>query len=397
MSKDDRILLAGGGSGGHAYPLLAVAEEIQKAGSQVNLEFIGDGGILREEAASLGIKFRQVMSPKWRRYFSFLNFADIFKFPVGFLQSLFYVWLYMPDLVFAKGSYASFLPALTAKLMFIPLIVHESDSVPGFANRLLGIFSEKVFLALEGARNYFSPAKAEVVGNPIRPGILGGGDRVAAVKAFQLDPAKPVVLITGASQGAKAFNDVLLLSIVELVENFQVIHQTGPKNFDEVSRRVSQVIQEGKDSYGPKVEANYRIYPAFGLQEMALAYAAGDIIVSRAGSQIFETAALAKPAVIIPLKNSSRGHQLTNAREFARFGATVIEEDNLKPHIFVNEIKRAYENRTALSAKISQFARPVRDSLDSKPGDIITGISNGAGPDAARIIAQSLLTALITS
>lgn len=358
-----RILLTGGGSGGHIYPLVAVAEELQKQASQNNvdleLRFLGEGELLKEVSAQIGVEFKSVLSPKWRRYASIQNFIDILKTPVGFFQSLFYVWRFMPDLIFSKGGYGAFLPSLAGKILMIPLAIHESDSVPGKANLWLGKLANKIFISFDNAKNYFKAGKAELVGNPLRQGILNAVDKQSALTAFDLDVAKPTVLITGASQGAKIINDTLLLALVGLTKKFQIIHQCGKKNYDEVNKQIMTIVKEGESSYGQAIAKSYRLYPTLDLQQMALAYSASDAVVSRGGaSAIFEIAALGKPAVIIPLKGSASNHQLFNARGFAKFGATVIEEDNLTPHILVNEIEKVFENRAAISEKIKQFAKP---------------------------------------
>lgn len=357
-------MLTGGGSGGHVYPLVAVAEEMQaqavQKGMVLELTFLGDDGFFKEIGGPLGIKAVSILSPKWRRYSSIENVVDALKLPVGFLQALFHVWRYMPDLIFSKGGYDSFMPVFAARIFMIPIIIHESDIIPGKANVWAGKWAKKVFLSFEAAAKYFKRGITEVVGNPLRRGIMNGPDRSVALAALSLDPAKPAVLITGASQGAKIINDTLLLALVELTKKFQVIHQSGPKNYDEVNKRILQIIKEGQTSYGPTIQSNYRLYPVLNLAQMATAYAAADVVVSRAGAgSLFEIAAIAKPAVIIPLKGSASDHQLANAREFAKFGATVIEEDNLSPHILVNEIEGAYSKRQELSVKIKVFAKPA--------------------------------------
>lgn len=371
-------MLAGGGTGGHIYPLVAVADEIRRQprqnleGAEVEIQFIGDsakskeGDIFNDEAKRLGIKFRRIMSPKWRRYFSFENLLDIFKFPIGLAQSLFYVWLFMPDVMFAKGGYASFLPALAARIFMIPLAIHESDAVPGKTTLFLSRLSQKVFLSLEAAKKYFKPNITEVVGNPIRSLVLNQLNQAESRKAFSLDPTKPTLLIIGASQGSKIINNTIILGVVELVKKFQVIHQTGPNNFKEISQQLEKVILEGKDNYGQELQKNYRIFPILNANQMSLAYSAADVVVSRAGSSIFEIAAAGKPAILIPLKISASNHQLANARELAKFGAEVIEEDNLTPHILLNEIEKTYEKRAELSEKIKGFSHPDAAEIIAK-------------------------------
>ena len=361
------ILLTGGGSGGHIYPLIAVAEELKKQartrqpaeGTELELQFIGDRKSSEIVAKEINIKFNGVLSPKWRRYSSIENFTDILKAPFGFLQALFCVWRLMPDLIFSKGGYDSFLPALAGRLLMVPVVIHESDLIPGKSNLWVGKWAKKVFVAFEGARSFFRQDKVELVGNPIRSGIDQLSDKNTAAAAFSLDPARPIVLITGASQGAKIINDTLLLSLVELTKKFQIIHQCGPQNYDDINGQILKIVKEGEGKYGKTITDNYRLYPLFDLREMALAYSAADVVVGRSGAgTIFEIAAVGKPAIIIPLKGSAGDHQLANAREFAKAGAVVVEEENLTPHILINEIGTAHENRVRISENIKKFARP---------------------------------------
>ena len=357
-----RILLTGGGSGGHLYPLVAVAEELQARALQgaigLDMKFIGSDGLAKELSSSIGIKNQKIIAPKWRRYASLQNFLDILKVPVAFLQSLFFVWSYMPDLIFSKGGYDSFFPVLASRIFGIPIVIHESDAIPGKANLWVNKWAVKVFIAFESAKNYFKNTNIELVGNPMRRGLSGVSERSSAVAAFSLDSSKPVVLITGASQGSQAINEALILSVVEIAKKFQIIHQCGASNFDQVKNRMLIIIKEGEASYGQTVKNNYRLYPTFDVGQMALAYSAADVIVSRSGAaSLFEIAAAAKPSIVIPLKDSSSGHQLANAREFSKFGAILIEEQNLTSHILLNEINRAFENRVQISDKIRHFAR----------------------------------------
>lgn len=369
MASSFRVLLAGGGTSGHIFPLVAVAEEIKSmgaaSGAKVELKFMGDGELLRQSAAEIGAKASLILSPKWRRYFSFQNFLDIFKFPIGLIQALFQVWAFMPDVIFAKGGYASFLPALAGRFFMIPVFVHESDTIPGQANLFLGKMAKRVFLSFDSSKKYFNESKCVVTGTPIRAGVTVVTDRAVALQAFQLDPNKPTVLITGASQGAQKINETLLLSLVELVRKFQIIHQCGAKNFEETGQKISQIMKE-EAAVAPLLQSNYRLYPFFDMSQMAMAYSASDVVVSRSGSQIFEIASWGKPLVVIPLKNSANNHQLMNAREISGYGAILVEEDNLTPRILIAEIENAYQNRVELSEKIKRFARPDAASTIAK-------------------------------
>lgn len=373
-----RIMLVGGGTSGHVYPLIAVAEELKKqsdtSGDVLQLRTIGDTNLLRSLSSERGIKFNFVLGSKWRRYFSFLNFLGLFKLPIGFFQSLFYIWLFMPDLVFVKGGYASFLPAIVAKLLFIPIYIHETDSVPGMTNVIIGKFAKKVYLAMEIARPYFNNKNIEVVGNPIRSQLLQVSDKNTALASFGFNSSKPTILITGANQGAKIINDTLLLALVELSKKFQIIHQTGGANLKFVQDQVSLIVGESGEQLGQLIKENYKVFDSLNIQEMSNAYSACDVIVSRSGSQIFETAAIGKPTVLIPLENSARNHQLKNAMEVAKFGAIVIEESNLSPHILINQIEKAFDNRLELSEKIKKFSRT--DAATVMASELLSSLSS---------------------
>jgi UDP-N-acetylglucosamine--N-acetylmuramyl-(pentapeptide) pyrophosphoryl-undecaprenol N-acetylglucosamine transferase len=276
------------------------------------------------------VGYSRVWAPKFRRYKSFRNLLDFYKIPIAFAQSCFSVLLFMPDVMLIKGGYAALFPALAARLLFIPLVVHESDSIPGKTNLFWGRHARRVFLAFEHAKQFFNPEKSEVVGLPIRPALL--------VLVPRTEADKPTVFITGGSQGAQAINEVVELAKFELEKKFTIIHQ--------------------KDG-------------TWDVQQMRDAYAAADVVVSRAGSAIFEIAALGKPAILIPLKGSAQEHQMQNALEFAKHGAVVMDQDNLLPHLLISEIQRAYDQRATLSEQIKKFAKP----------------------DAATIVAQELLSA----
>lgn len=359
-----RILLLGGGSGGHVFPLIAVAnalkEKSQQDGMSLELMVLGDGKFMKNAAAEAGLNFKSILAGKLRRYFSPLTILDIFKIPIGFFQSLWHIFWFMPDVVFAKGGYASLPGALVAKLYFIPLFVHESDSVPGLTNRFLGKLSKTVFISFNSSQKYFNPSKAVLTGNPVRQELLVG-NRSAAMEKFGLNPNRKTILVAGGSQGAQKINRIILDSLVLLVKDFQIIHQCGESQLDSVKAESEKIIKEGEGEYADAVKANYKLYPFLDTNDMALAYAVADVIISRAGaSNISEISMLGKPAIIIPITNSSSDHQLENALEFSKFGAAVIEEENLTPHILISQINSLLQpdKYHSISEKLKTFAMP---------------------------------------
>ena len=174
-----RILLTGGGTGGHITPLIAVAQELKKFSREKNLPnpellFLGPDSFSEELLAKENIKMKTILAGKLRRYFSLLNFLDIFKFPVGLIQALWHVFVFMPDIVFAKGGFGSFPVVMASRLFRIPVLLHESDIIPGLANRFLSRFAKKIAVSFSSALNYFPSAKTALIGSPIRNDIIGG-------------------------------------------------------------------------------------------------------------------------------------------------------------------------------------------------------------------------------
>jgi UDP-N-acetylglucosamine--N-acetylmuramyl-(pentapeptide) pyrophosphoryl-undecaprenol N-acetylglucosamine transferase len=371
-----RVALIGGGTGGHVYPLVAIAKKLKELGQQkgvdVKIALVGSGDFLKNAAKDNGFSFKGVMSGKKRRYSSISNFTDMLKMPFGMFQALWHLLWFMPDVAFAKGGYASVLPGLAAWFYRIPLYIHESDSVPGEANLKLSRFAKKVFTSFESANASFAGKDVELVGNPIRQDIVGG-NREEALQYFKLDTLRKTILILGGSQGAQNLNNVIVNSIVQLTKELQVIHQVGQTNFKEISARIAKIVQEGQDSYGKVVQARYKTFPFLSVKELSLAYSVADIVVSRAGAvTLSETAYVGKPTIVVPLKTSAANHQRENAYEFAKYGAVVIEEDNLKTTVLLDQINELL-NDTERYAKVS------------------TDIQKIAKPEAATIIAQQLL------
>ncbi|MEK7098940.1 MAG: UDP-N-acetylglucosamine--N-acetylmuramyl-(pentapeptide) pyrophosphoryl-undecaprenol N-acetylglucosamine transferase [Patescibacteria group bacterium] len=355
-----RILFAGGGTGGHFFPILAVVREIKRIAEEeriLDLEcyFMGpdDFGmpLLKDE----DVVPVRVLTGKWRRYGSMENARDIVRIAVGFLQALWHMFFIMPDAVFSKGGYGA-LPAVLAAAVFrIPLIIHESDAVPGRVNRFSGRFASRIGIAFPSAAKYFPKEKTALVGIPLRARILYG-NREEAREAFDLYSALPVVGIIGASQGAEPLNNAVLGILKELTTEYEIVHQTGEKNFADVQAEASVVLEFGhKERYhavGFMDETGIRDF-----------YTVCDLIVSRAGaSSILEIAARGKPSILVPLSHAAQNHQWENAFAYAtEGGAMILEEGNVTPHVLLAEIKKLIDDpdkRATMSKVAMAFARP---------------------------------------
>lgn len=339
-----RILLTGGGSGGHIFPLVAVTRELRMLAKErgiLILEFfyVGPDNFGREILEKEGIEIRPIMAGKLRRYASVLNIIDIIKLPFSLIQTLWTVWQIMPDVVFSKGGYGSFSVVLSCWLYFIPVLIHDSDSVPGLANRVLSKFARRIGISFASTAKFFPDKKTAFVGNPVRKEILNGSAE-AAVQTFRLISKKPVVLVMAGSQGAQLVNDIILEILPQLLVRAQIIHQTGQKNYEQVRAEADvvtkNILPEFKDNYHPKSFLNE--------EEYAQALKISSLIIARSGSSIFEIAASAKPSILIPLSSSASDHQKYNAYEYAKTGAAVvIEETNLTPNLFIDKILRLLE------------------------------------------------------
>src|SRR3989338_4688381 len=342
-----RILFTGGGSGGHFYPIVSIAEELnnlakEKRLLELELFYMSptpyNPGVLYEH----GIIYKKNSAGKLRNYFSILNFFDLFKTGWGVLVSLITVYRLYPDVVFGKGGYASFPALVAARILRIPVVIHESDTIPGRVNLWAGKWAYKVAVSYKEAAKYFPTDRVAYTGLPVRKDIaepITSGAR----EFLKIEEGVPVVLVLGGSQGAQKLNDAVLEGLKDLVEKYVVIHQTGKNNVEEAKVTSEAVLFESshKDRY-----------KAFDyLDTLALRMAAGvaRVVVSRAGSTIFEIAAWGVPSIIIPINEKVSRDQHSNAFAYARAGGCeVIEEDNLTVNILASEIERLTTNEVEI-------------------------------------------------
>lgn len=365
--------MVGGGSGGHIYPLIAVAQKIKylagaDSGHRLDVRYFGDAGDYKNLIKENDIKYSYVVSSKLRRYFSFANFVDFFKFFIAIFQSLFKVFFFMPSVVFSKGGPGSLPILFVCKFFAVPIVIHESDSAPGLTNLISGKMSKKIFLAFDSAKQFFPGKNIEVVGNPVRNElIMGRGDSSAVIteidkkeakKQFSFDPEKPVLFVSGGSQGSAIINDFVLKNIEQLSVKFQVLHQVGQQNFDDHKKDYDFLIKEIPET----VKNSYKFYPYFE-NNLKSAYLAADIVLARAGAgTIFELAYFGKPSILIPLPDAANDHQTLNALEFKEAGATIdIEQENFLSHLVLVQLETLLskpEVLKAMSRSASAFYRP---------------------------------------
>jgi len=354
-----KVIFTGGGSGGHFYPIIAVAQALHKV--------ITDEKLLDAELFYLAptpydantlfennITWRRVPAGKIRHYFSLLNIFDVIKTGLGIVAAIWQVFKIYPDVIFSKGGYVSFPVLFAAKLLRIPVIIHESDSVPGKVNKWAAKFAEKIAVSYQEAAELFPKEKVAYTGNPIRKELTIVA-REGAHEFLQLEKNIPVILVLGGSQGAELINDHILDILPDLVSRYQVLHQAGKKNLVSVKNTAIVVLGDNP------LRSRYRPFDSLNVLAMRMAAGVADLVVSRAGSTIFEIAAWNTPSIIIPITSSSGDHQRKNAYNYARSGAAiVIEENNLTPHLLISEINRLIdktEEREKMRAAAKAFIK----------------------------------------
>jgi UDP-N-acetylglucosamine--N-acetylmuramyl-(pentapeptide) pyrophosphoryl-undecaprenol N-acetylglucosamine transferase len=358
-----KIMLTGGGSGGHFYPLIAVAEKINELVKKDKLlkpdiYYLSDRPYDKKILFDNDIIFRKISAGKLRRYFSILNFFGLFKTFWGCVKSFFLVFSIFPDIIFSNGGNVSFPVLLTARIFRIPVIIHISDSVPGRTNAWAAKFAKKISLGFPEATerlSFVDKEKIAVVGNPVRKDLLTT-QKEGAAEFLNLSKEIPTILVLGGSSGSKVINEGLVDIIPELVKDYQVIHQIGKELFEEVRGRAEVVL------HGSDFEGRYKPFAYLNNLAIRMSVGVSDLIISRAGAgSISEIAVWGLPSIIIPIPDRISSDQKKNAFTFARMGATVvIEQDNLTPSIFLSEIRglmQDEEKRAELAENAKKFGR----------------------------------------
>lgn len=278
--------------------------------------------------SDVGVRYKGIFTGKIRRYFSLWNVIDMFLLPIGIVQSLFILLSFRPKVVFSKGGFVSFPVTASARLLGIPVVLHESDATPGLANKMMGKFARKICISYGETAKFFSRGKVTLTGNMVRRDIVSG-DIEAALAFTGLKGKKPVVLVMGGSLGAQFLNDLVLNNLEDFLKDYEVVHICGAGKVKGIKR------------------SGYRAFEYIG-EEMKDIYALMDIVVTRSGANtLAELAAIGKPVILIPLgKNASRGDQIINARAYEKdHNAIVIMEEGFKKRSFFADLKRLLAER----------------------------------------------------
>ncbi len=373
MKKSIKVLTLVGGSGGHVTPAVAVLRELKYRAPGAEIRVWCDHkyapqvrSLVHSFDSSIPVqtilagKLRRYHHLKWWQYFTspavtLPNIRDIFLVFGGFLQACVKFIFWRPDVVFAKGGFTSVPAGLAAKLFNVPLVIHDSDSHPGLANRILARFA--TFIATGASLdNYpYDRKRAYYTGIPISDDFhpYTNDERQEMKAELGFEPNRPLVVVTGGGLGARHLNEAVAQGRRQLLKITSVLLLSGSEYYDETRALV------------PQDNSHFKLLPFINNEEMARSLGAADIVVSRAGATtILELSSLAKPTILIPNARLTAGHQLKNAEEYAKGGATmVIQEDELAitPQLLVDAIDRLLVNpikREQMAKAFHALAKP---------------------------------------
>lgn len=376
-----RVLITGGGTGGHLYPALSVAGLLQELDPHCQILFVGTSdGLESKVVPGAGYSFRQIKAGKWPRKVSFQGIRDLASLGKGYLQGVGIIREFRPDAIFATGGYVSVPLGLAAVTMQVPLFLHEQNSIPGMANKLLSRWAEVTFTTFQTDKGSFSDrAKLVHAGLPVRSEILKS-DRSKGLQYFGFNPDIFTVLVTGGSRGARRINQVMLEVYHRIcqgntkLEPMQVIHLTGSNEY--------QSFCHNMDGMGINDHNIGKLVIKPYLEEMDCALNIADLVISRAGAAtLAEVTAIGIPAILIPYPFATGDHQYHNASYLESRGAAIlISEKKLTCDVLLGEMEKLAGD-FSLRQKMAEHSRGIGCP---KAGELIAGVLLDVGKKSHR-------------
>lgn len=339
-----RVLISGGGTGGHIYPAIAIASALQEANPKLEFLFVGaEGKMEMEKVPKAGFRIIGLPIVGINRQHMWKNLL----FPIKLLRSLSKAFAilndFKPDLAIGVGGYASGPMLMAAYVKGIPFVIQEQNSFAGITNKLLSNKAEHIFVAYPGMEKFFPKEKIMLLGNPVRKDLIESkSKRVQAAKFFGLDPEKSTVLVIGGSQGARSINLAIERGLKELEKaGVQLVWQTGVPFENQAKQSAAK---------NPALSS----YVSAFIYEMDLAYAMADIVISRAGAlSVSEICLAGKASVLVPFPNASEDHQTENALSLVRQKAALLVKDNEAQEILIKTALETLANKTLLESLAS--------------------------------------------
>ncbi len=376
-----KILITGGGTGGHVAPAMAVIEALRSAAPAVELLYVGSPtGIEARLAAAADVRFVGVATGKLRRSANPLkminpkNLRDIVQIPLGVLQAFKVVRAFRPDVVFSTGGYVCVPTVLAAALQRIPVVTHEQTVTVGLANRIAGRFAKHIALTFPESKSHLSARlqkKTQVTGNPLRKELFEGSAKNSARFGFvPSDENLPCIYVTGGAQGARVINRAIAEAAPTLLQSARILHQCGTLDAEE--------LRDARDNLDPELAQRWQLRTFVEVEEIGDAWAVADVLVARAGAgTVTEACALHKPVVYVPLEPTSGDEQLKNAQRSAEGGGAFIVRQSV-----------------CSAATLLDTLQPLLESAELRAS---MGTANGAlaTPNAAPALAALLLRAQV--
>lgn len=361
--KDIKILISGGGTGGHIFPAISIANALRKINQNIDILFVGaEGRMEMEKIPAAGYNIIGIPVMGLPRKISLKLFIFFIKLVKALIKSGRIIKKFKPDIAVGVGGYASG-PALNAAARKkIPYVLQEQNSYPGITNKMLAKKAEKIFVAYENLDKFFPSEKIILTGNPIRQGVINPLlSKEESRDFFNLDSKLPCVLVTGGSLGARTLNLCIFENLEKISEkNIQLIWQTGKDFYQKAHEKVKIINKPG-------------IFVSDFIFDMDKAYNAADIIIARAGAgTISELAVVGKPVILVPSPNVAEDHQTKNAMALAHKNAALIVKDNEADQKLINEIFRLLENKelmNELKSNIKQMG--ITDAADKIAKNIL--------------------------
>ena len=375
MNSKKKIIISAGGTGGHIYPAIAVAQALQKRlNNEVEFLFVGASDRMEmEKVPKAGYKIEGLWISGLQRRITYKNLLFPIKVVSSILKSFGIINRFKPDAVIGFGGYASSAVLYAASLKKLPTLIHEQNSYAGITNKILKDKVNTICVAYDNMEKFFPANKLVKTGNPIRQDLLDvSSKKQQAMDFFKLDANKKTILVIGGSLGARTINESIFEGLDKIKEaNVNLIWQTG-KNFDKVNSNI-EIINSKKEDNALENNSSLEFRISDFIYEMDLAYAAADAVISRAGAlSIAELAQVAKPVILVPSPNVAEDHQTKNAMALVNKNAAILVKDIDAKNNLVSETLNLITN-------------------ENKQAELVNQIKTFAMPNAAELIVDEVI------
>ena len=352
-SKSPRLIVSGGGTGGHIFPAIAIADAFKRRHPDAEILFVGAKGRMEmERVPKAGYPIEGLWISGFKRKLSIDNLSFPFKLISSLCKAKRILKKFKPDLVVGVGGFASGPTMRKAASLGIPVVIQEQNSFPGVTNKIMAPKAAKICVAYDNMERWFPKDKVVFTGNPLRNNMVSiEGKHDEGAQFFGLDPQKPIILLVGGSQGALGINKGISAKLAMFKDvDYQMIWQTGKLYIEQAQNEIKALGLEDK------------VKPMVFIDRMDLAYACADVVISRAGAMSISELSLVKKAVVfVPLPTAAEDHQTKNAQSLADKDAAIVVKNSETPEKLIPtvfELLNDKEKICAMQENIAKFARP---------------------------------------